>query len=85
MYAYKPAPKNITGIPNLQKVKPKTSVQGGGGLRPRWKDDKGNIFEWDSQHGTLEKYNSRGKHLGEFDPNTGKQIKSPDNTRKIDP
>src|SRR5690554_5853422 len=65
---YIPAPKNIEGIPGLNRTKSKTSVQGGGGERRRWKDDKGNIYEWDSQHGALEKYNKRGKHLGEFNP-----------------
>jgi len=42
-------------------------------LSPRsaWKDDKGNVYEWDSQHGELEKYNKRGKHQGSVDPSTG--------------
>lgn len=66
-------------------AKPKTSVQGGGGLRKRWKDKKGNIYEWDSQHGTVEKYNKRGKHQGEFDPVTGDQTKAADKTRKVEP
>ena len=29
-------------------------------------------YEWDSQHGTVEKYDKKGRHLGEFDPDTGK-------------
>lgn len=33
--------------------------------RKRWKDDKGNIYEWDYQHGAVEKYNKNGTHLGE--------------------
>ena len=73
---YIPAPKEIKGIPGLNHAKPKTSVQGGGGLRKRWKDKKGNIYEWDSQHGAVEKYNKRGKHQGEFDPATGAQTKA---------
>ncbi|WP_281358631.1 colicin E3/pyocin S6 family cytotoxin, partial [Alteromonas ponticola] len=68
---YIPPPKEIDGINGLKSAKPKTAIQGGGGLRKRWKDKKGNIYEWDSQHGTVEKYNKQGKHLGEFDPNTG--------------
>jgi hypothetical protein len=52
------------------RVRPKTPVKGGGGLRKRWKDAEGNIYEWDSQHGRLEKYDKRGRHLGEFDPDT---------------
>ena len=52
---YIPAPKKVEGIPGLKPAKPKTPVQGGGGLRKRWKDKKGNIYEWDSQHGAGEK------------------------------
>jgi len=54
-----PPPKELTAFPALKPVKPKTPVQGGGGLRKRWKDETGNIYEWDSQHGTVEKYNKR--------------------------
>jgi len=79
------APKVISGIPNLRATRPKTPVQGGGALRKRWKDADGNIYEWDSRHGTLEKYNKRGKHLGEFDPSTGTQIKPADPTRRVEP
>ncbi len=81
----KPAPKTIAGIPGLTRARPKTPVQGVGGLRKRWKDSEGNIYEWDSQHGTLEKYNKKGKHLGEFDPETGKQTKPADPTREVEP
>ncbi|MGW2961624.1 colicin E3/pyocin S6 family cytotoxin [Streptomyces sp. NPDC001220] len=45
----------------------------------------GEIYEWDSQHGAVEKYNKRGKHLGEFDPDTGAQTKPADGTRKVTP
>ena len=82
---YIPAPKKVEGIPGLKPAKPKTSVQGGGGLRKRWKDKKGNIYEWDSQHGAVEKYNKRGKHQGEFDPATGDQTKPADKTRTVEP
>jgi general stress protein YciG len=84
---YIPAPKNPTDMPafpNLRRVKEKTS-KGAGKLRERWKDEKGNIYEWDSQHGTLEKYNKRGNHLGEFDKDTGKQLKPADPIRKVEP
>jgi len=83
--SYTPPPKIPEGFSDLTQVKPKTSVQGGGGLRKRWKDSKGNIYEWDSQHGAVEKYNKRGKHLGEFDPNTGQQTKPADKSRKVEP
>jgi hypothetical protein len=82
---HQPAPKQLPAFPSAQRVPPKTSVQGGGGMRKRWKDGEGNIYEWDSQHGAVEKYNSRGVHLGEFDPNTGAQTKPADKTRKVDP
>ena len=81
---YKPAPKTIPGIPGLKLSKRKTPVQGGGGLRKRWKDDKGNIYEWDSENGAVEKYNKRGKHLGEFNPATGKRTKSAKPGRKVE-
>jgi hypothetical protein len=61
--------EDIKGIPNLRKAKKKTSVQGGGKKRARYEDKKGNIYEWDYRHGTLEKYNKGGKHLGEYDRN----------------
>ncbi|WP_082766496.1 colicin E3/pyocin S6 family cytotoxin [Paramesorhizobium deserti] len=42
-------------------------------------DSKGKIYEWDKQHGALEVYDKTGKkHLGEFDPKTGKQTKPGD-------
>jgi len=82
---YTPPPKDIPGIPDLRPVRPKTPVQGGGGLRKRWKDPDGNIYEWDSQHGTLERYNKRGKHQGEYSPETGEQTKPADKTREVEP
>nr|WP_243647943.1 colicin E3/pyocin S6 family cytotoxin [Cricetibacter osteomyelitidis] len=64
---------------------PKTPFQGGSSLRARWKDKDGRIYEWDSQHGALEVYNKRGKHLGEFDYKTGNQTKPADPKRTIEP
>lgn len=61
------------------KVKDKTLAQSG------VKDAEGNIYEWDSQHGSIEKYNKRGKHLGEFDFKTGVQTKAADPTRRVEP
>jgi hypothetical protein len=80
-----PAPRSLKAFPKAVRARPKTPVQGGGGLRPRWKDPKGTIYEWDSQHGAVEKYASNGKHLGEFDPETGSQTKPADPTRKVEP
>lgn len=79
------APKDLPAFPGASKAKPKTPVQGGGGLRKRWKDPKGNIYEWDSQHGTVEKYNKRGKRLGEYDPTTGAETKPADKSREVTP
>lgn len=58
-------------------------MAGGGLLRRRWKDTDGNIYEWDSQHGAVEIYDKRGRHKGEFDPNTGEQTKPPVPGRKV--
>ena len=82
---YHPKPENLPAFPDAIWARPKTSVQGGGKKRPRWKDRDGNIYEWDFQHGAVEKYNKRGKHLGEFNHITGEQTKSPDSTRSIEP
>ncbi len=64
---YHPKPDFLPAFSDAKWAKSKTSVQGGGGLRPRWKSRDGTIYEWDFQHGAVEKYNKRGKHLGEFD------------------
>jgi len=45
----------------------------------------GIIYEWDSQHGTVEKYDKRGAHLGEYDPNTAEQTKPADPSRSVEP
>jgi len=84
---YIPAPSSLPGFPDAMRVKPKTPVQGGGGLRKRWKRPNGCICEWDSQHGEVEMYNKRGKHMGAFDPNTCEAIpgKVADPTRTVEP
>jgi hypothetical protein len=69
---------------DLRQVRGKTPVQGGGKLRPRWLDRKGQIYEFDSRHGAIEKYDRSGrKHLGEYSPSTGEQTKAPDKSRRI--
>ncbi|VVM58604.1 hypothetical protein PS662_01189 [Pseudomonas fluorescens] len=72
---YHKPPLGLPAFPDTFPVKSKSSVQGGGGKRSRWKDRKGRIYEWDSQHGAVEMYDSQGKHLGEFNPETGEQTK----------
>ncbi|MFE0307607.1 colicin E3/pyocin S6 family cytotoxin [Amycolatopsis sp. NPDC058986] len=52
-----PPPPHDRGATGATAAKRKTPVQGGGGLRKRWKDDKGNIYEWDYRHGEWEMYN----------------------------
>ena len=43
--------------------------------RKRWRGKKNQIFEEDTQHGELEKYNRRGKHEGSVDPDSGEIVK----------
>ncbi|OOE84681.1 S-type Pyocin domain-containing protein [Salinivibrio sp. PR6] len=84
---YVPAPKGnppLPAFPEAVKAKKKTAVQGGGKLRERWKDKKGRIYEWDSQHGKVELYTKNGKHLGEFNHVTGEQTKDADPSRKVE-
>jgi hypothetical protein len=48
------------------------------GTRKRWTNGKRRqIYEEDSQHGDLEKYNRRGQHKGTVNPDTGEIIKEP--------
>ncbi|TWD49603.1 colicin E3/pyocin S6 family cytotoxin [Pseudomonas sp. SJZ131] len=84
-HKYHPAPTDLTAFPDAVKANRKTTVKGGGGLRKRWKTSTGVIFEWDSQHATVEMYDRRGRHLGEFNPETGEQTKPADKTRKVEP
>ncbi|MGY5615394.1 colicin E3/pyocin S6 family cytotoxin, partial [Vibrio brasiliensis] len=84
---YVPAPRGnppLPAFPEAVKAKKKTTVQGGGKLRERWKDRKGRIYEWDSQHGNVEVYTKNGKHLGEFNHITGEQTKDADPSRKVE-
>lgn len=78
---YQPKPESLPAFPDAVWARPKTAIQGGGKKRPRWKDKEGNIYEWDFQHGAIEKYNKRGKHLGEFRHITGEQTKLSDNNK----
>ena len=51
----------------------------------RWKDANGGIYEWDCQHGPVEKYDARGSHLGAFDAVTGEPVSRADSTRRVEP
>lgn len=83
--SYHQKPPNLPAYPDTRWAPPKTTIKGGGGLRPRWKNRDGIIYEWDFQHGAIEKYNKRGKHLGEFNHETGEQTKSADPARRVEP
>jgi len=75
----------LPAFPDAKKAVSKTLIKGGGKFRYRWKDSKKTIYEWDSQHGTVEVYDKSGRnHLGEFDPVTGKQTKPADPARKVE-
>ncbi len=82
--AHIPAPRDLPGFPGLVRTTPKTPVRGGGMLRKRWKDADGDIYEWDYQHGCVEKYNRRGVHRCEFDPVTGAQTGPADPARRVE-
>jgi hypothetical protein len=50
----------------------------------RWKSKDGKrLYTWDSLHGEIEVFNSRGLHIGVLNPN-GEYIKDPVKGRKID-
>ncbi|MEJ6816993.1 colicin E3/pyocin S6 family cytotoxin [Pseudomonas sp. LF-5] len=83
-FKYHPAPVSLPAFPGVKPAPLKTSVRGGGKKRRRWKDASGKIYEWDSQHGKVEMYTKQGKHLGEYDPKTGKQTKPADSTRRVE-
>ncbi|MGY4814602.1 colicin E3/pyocin S6 family cytotoxin [Pseudomonas chlororaphis subsp. piscium] len=69
-----PPPKELAAFPDTYLVPSKTSVRGGGARRKRWLDSKGRIYEWDYMHGTVEQYDKQGRHLGEFDAETGERL-----------
>ncbi|NWB98500.1 S-type pyocin domain-containing protein [Pseudomonas gingeri] len=83
-HSYHQAPKGLVAFPDAVRDKVKGSVQGGGKKRTRWKDRKGRIYEWDSQHGAVEMYDKQGRHLGEYDPDTGEQTKPAKPGRKVE-
>lgn len=83
-HSYHQAPKGLLAFPDATRVRVKSGVQGGGKKRTRWKDRKGRIYEWDSQHGAVEMYDRQGNHLGEYNPETGEQTKPAKPGRKIE-
>ena len=77
------APKNLPGFPGANRAEPKTYIGRTVRKRRRWRDSKGSIYEWDYQHGRVEKYDKRGVHQGEFDHVTGERIKAASPGRRI--
>jgi hypothetical protein len=57
-------------LDTLQRVRSKSQ-------RQRWQGDKGQIYEEDTQHGELEKYNRRGQHEGSAIRKLAKSSKAP--------
>lgn len=52
---------------------------------PRWTSQDGQrLFEWDHTHGHIEVYNSRGRHIGVIEPETGNEISGAVRGRSID-
>lgn len=76
-------PVDLPGFPDAKAAKRKTAFAGG--LRARWKNDSGTIYEWDYQHGHVEVYNRRGRHRGAYDVNSGQKLSEADNTRHVQP
>lgn len=80
-FGYRPAPEELLAFPDTYPVPSKTSVKGGGKRRARWLDSSGKIYEWDYMHGTVEQYTKQGKHLGEFNAETGERLSKADPKR----
>ncbi|EJL02554.1 S-type pyocin/colicin family protein [Pseudomonas fluorescens Q2-87] len=83
-HKYYTPPSLLPAFPDAKIAPSKTFVRGGGVKRRRWKDRKGKIYEWDSQHGAVELYTKQGQHLGEYDPITGEQTKPANPIRKVE-
>jgi hypothetical protein len=82
---YHAPPKSLPGFPDAVKVTPKSKIQGSNKPRERWETKKGKILEWDGQHREVEMYDKTGKkHLGAYDPITGKQIKPAVKGRRVE-
>jgi len=75
----------LRGFPDAYRVRPKTPRGDSGGLRKGWEDPQGRIYEWDYQHGAVEVYDARGRHVGEFHPVSGEQLKGPDPSHHVEP
>ena len=51
----------------------------------RWRSHDGKrLYTWDSLHGEIEVFDSRGRHLGAIDPVTGDMLKEAVRGRRIE-
>jgi hypothetical protein len=64
-------------VDGLRRARPRSR-------RKRWLGQNGQIYEEDTQHGELEKYNRRGKHEGSVNPDSREIMKDPVRGRYID-
>lgn len=76
-HRYNIAPKTLLGFKDSKLVDKKSE-------RIRWQLSDKKILEWDSQHGEVEMYDRRGRHLGIYAPNTGEKLKNAVLTRRIE-
>ena len=83
-YDYARPPLILNAFPDAKRVRGKTP-RADGGLRNRWKSPSGMIYEWDYRHGRVEVYDRRGRHLEEFDPDTGEQTKPANPVYQVEP
>ncbi|WP_372425463.1 colicin E3/pyocin S6 family cytotoxin [Salinarimonas chemoclinalis] len=79
----KTPPPKLPAFPSARRVRAKTRF-GRTRERARWRDDW-RIYGWDYQHGRVEVYDLRGRHLGEFDSVTGEMTKPGNPARRIEP
>lgn len=73
----KPVPKPSF----LDDCEPLGAVNG----EKRWRNEDATLlYTWDTLHGEIEVFNTRGRHLGAIDAITGHYIKGAVKGRKID-
>ena len=63
-----------------QRSRPKSEK-----LYEKFSEWESNIYEWDFQHGTVERYDRSGIHTGEFDPKSGRRISEAVPGRRVEP
>lgn len=73
-------PKDLPAFPDAKPAQRKGEKK-----RKRWIGIDGKIYEWDYKKGEVEIYDKTGKkHLGGFDPKTGRQRSKPVPGRKVE-